>query len=143
MTFPAEQQEILTIGDPRLCTPAVAVPPSDLSSPETQALIDDLIATMRGAQGAGLAATQIGVAKQVCVIEVDNNPRYPYKPPIPLTVLVNPHLTALSGEQFLNNEGCLSVPGSRGDILRYTEIRVEALDRHGGPLDFTVRGLSA
>src|ERR1700733_13162717 len=143
MTFPAEQHEILTIGDPRLRTPAAPVPPSDLPSAEVQGLIDGLIATMRAAQGAGLAAPQIGVAKQVCVIEVDHNPRYPYKPPIPLTVLVNPRITVLSGEQFLNNEGCLSVPGFRGDILRYTEIRVEALDRHGGPLDFTVRGLSA
>jgi peptide deformylase len=143
MTFPAEQQEILTIGDPRLRRPGVAVSPSDIASVEVQALIDGLIATMRAAQGAGLAAPQIGVAKQVCVIEVDHNPRYPYKPPIPLTVLLNPRLTPLSGERFLNNEGCLSVPGYRGDVLRYTEIRVEALDRFGGALDFSVCGLSA
>jgi len=143
MTFPAEQHEILTIGDPRLRMPGVALSPSDLLSVEVQALIDGLITTMRAAQGAGLAAPQIGVAKRVCVIEVDNNPRYPYKPPIPLTVLVNPRLTPLHGEEFLNNEGCLSVPGLRGDVLRHTEIRVEALDRYGGPLDFTVCGLSA
>jgi peptide deformylase len=82
-------------------------------------------------------------AKRVCVIEVEDNPRYPYKPRIPLTVLLNPRLTPLSDSQFLNNEGCLSVPGMRGDIYRSTEIRVEGLDRQGGPLDFNVYGLSA
>ena len=98
---------------------------------------------MRAAHGAGLAANQIGVLKRVCVIEVENNPRYPYKPPIPLTVLVNPVLSPMSGELFDNNEGCLSVPDLRGNVLRHTEVRVEAFDRYGGPLDFVARGLSA
>jgi peptide deformylase len=143
MTFPPEQQEIVTIGDPRLRQPGAVVSPPEVHSAEVQELVDRLIATMRAAHGAGLAAPQIGVTKRVCVIEVDNNPRYPYKPPIPLTVLINPRVTPVSGEQFLNNEGCLSVPGFRGDVLRYTEIRVEALDRFGAPLDFPVCGLSA
>jgi peptide deformylase len=134
---------ILTIGDPRLRAPGLPVPPEEVGGAATQELIDRLIATMREAQGAGLAAPQIGVAKRVCVIEVDHNPRYPYKPQIPLTVLVNPRLTPLADEQFLNNEGCLSVPGIRGDVFRCTQLRVEGLDRFGGPLDFTVAGLSA
>ena len=86
---------------------------------------------------------EIGERMRLCVIEVDNNPRYPYKPRIPLTVLVNPTLTALSDERFVNNEGCLSVPGLRGDVERLTQIRVQALDRTGSKVDLTVRGLSA
>jgi peptide deformylase len=122
---------------------AVPVAPDRVLAAETQELIDQLIAAMRAAGGAGLAATQLGVARRVCVIEVDHNPRYPYKPQIPLTVLVNPTITPLTGEQFRNNEGCLSVPGFRGDVQRYTNVRVEALGRDGEPLDFAVRGLSA
>ena len=74
---------------------------------------------------------------------MDNNPRYPYKPAIPLTVLVNPEVTGLSEERFVNNEGCLSVPGLRGDVERLTQIRVNALDRTGSNVVMTVRGLSA
>jgi peptide deformylase len=137
------QQTILLIGDPRLRQVAAPVTPVGLAQPVTQVLIDELVETMRGAGGAGLAATQIGVALRICVIEVDHNPRYPYKPPIPLTILVNPVLIPLSDEEFENNEGCLSVPDVRGNVARNTEIRVSALDRSGAPLDFEVRGLSA
>jgi peptide deformylase len=134
---------ILVLGDPRLRQVATPVAADQLAAPETQDLIDSLIATMRGAGGAGLAATQIGVARRICVIEVDHNPRYPYKPPIPLTVLVNPIVTPLGDERFDNNEGCLSVPGLRGNVARWTEVRVRGLDRFGAALDFEVRGLSA
>jgi peptide deformylase len=137
------QRTILQIGDPRLRLVADEVVPDQVRSDPVQSLIDDLIDTMRGAHGAGLAASQIGVARRVCVIEVDHNPRYPYKPDIPLTILVNPVLTMLSDERFVNNEGCLSVPGLRGDVSRGTAIRVKALDRHGLPVDAVVRGLSA
>jgi peptide deformylase len=136
-------QPILLLGDPRLREVADAVSASQLAEPETQDLIDDLVDTMRSAGGAGLAAAQIGVGLRICAIEVDNNPRYPYKPPIPLTILVNPVLTPLTDELFENNEGCLSVPGVRGNVARFTEIRVQALDRLGASLDFEVRGLSA
>jgi peptide deformylase len=119
------------------------VDPADIASEEIQSIIDDLICTMRAANGAGLAATQIGVALQICVIEVGDNPRYPYKPQIPLTVLVNPRWTNVTDELFVNNEGCLSVPGMRGDVERFTEIRVHALDRDAKAMDFTVVGLSA
>jgi peptide deformylase len=119
------------------------VDPADIPSAAVQGIIDDLIVTMRAAGGAGLAATQIGVPMRICVIEVDNNPRYPYKPPIPLTILVNPTVTELSDERFVNNEGCLSVPGLRGDVERFTQVRVQALDRQGSAVDLTVRGLSA
>jgi peptide deformylase len=140
---PVATRTILLIGDPRLREVASPVPATALAEPATQRLIDELVATMRAAGGAGLAATQIGVPVRICVIEVDHNPRYPYKPPIPLTILVNPVLTPLTEELFENNEGCLSVPNVRGNVARRTEIAVSALDRFGGALEYEVRGLSA
>jgi peptide deformylase len=135
---------ILQVGDPRLRRPAQPVDPATIGTDDVQGVIDDLVATMRAANGAGLAATQIGVDLRICVIEVDHNPRYPYKPPIPLTILVNPLITPLTDEQFANYEGCLSVPGLRGMVNRLTEIRVTAnAGRSGAPLDFTVCGLTA
>ncbi len=136
-------RRILHLGEPQLRQRAEPVAPDDIPRAEVQHIIDDLITTMRSAGGAGLAATQIGETVRICVIEVDNNPRYPYKPPIPLTVLVNPTWVGLTEELFVNNEGCLSVPGLRGDVARLTQIRVHALDRNGAELDLTVRGLSA
>jgi peptide deformylase len=136
-------RRILHLGEPKLREVAVEVRPDEINSDLVQGVISDLISTMRAAGGAGLAATQIGESLRICVIEVDNNPRYPYKPPIPLTVLVNPIITSLTDERFINNEGCLSVPGMRGDVARSTQVRVQALDSAGSPLDFTVRGLSA
>jgi peptide deformylase len=132
-------RDILHIGHPVLREEAHPVDPADV-----QGLIDDLIDTMRAANGAGLAANQIGEPVQVCVIEVrPGNPRYPYKPEIPLTVLVNPQIEVLTRETFANYEGCLSVPGLRGVVDRAVEVRVRALDRDGEELDTVVRGLSA
>ena len=132
-------REILHIGNPVLRQQAAEVDPVDV-----QGLVDDLIDTMRAANGAGLAANQIGEPVQVCVIEVrPDNPRYPYKPAIPLTVLINPRLELLGSETFANYEGCLSVPNLRGVVDRAVEVRVRALDRHGQPIDRVVRGLSA
>ena len=136
-------RRILHVGEPALRCPAAAVDPADIPGATVQSVIADLICTMRGAQGAGLAATQIGESLRICVIEVEQNRRYPYKPPIPLTVLINPRWTALTDEVFVNNEGCLSVPGLRGDVARSTRIRVESLDQEGSRLDFSVAGLSA
>jgi peptide deformylase len=137
-------RDVVQIGHPVLRQQARPLPPSEIAAAGTQRLIDDLVDTMRAADGAGLAANQIGEAVQVCVAEVrPGNPRYPYKPPIPLTVLVNPQVEALTAETFANYEGCLSVPGLRGVVARAVEVRVRALDRHGDALDFVVRGLSA
>jgi len=115
----------------------------EIKSLEIQTFIDNLIETMRHANGAGLAATQVYNPIAICALEVNNNPRYPYKPKLPLTILINPILTPLSKETFSNYEGCLSVPNLRGRVHRHTEIRVQALDRQGQPLDFEVRGLTA
>jgi peptide deformylase len=137
-------RDILAIGHPVLRQQARPLAPDEVGAPGTQRLIDDLVDTMRDADGAGLAATQVGEAVQVCVAEVrPGNPRYPYKPVIPLTVLVNPVIEALTAETFPVYEGCLSVPGLRGVVERVVEVRVRALDRHSDPLDLVVRGLSA
>lgn len=136
-------RKIAQIGHPILRTPARPLSRQELQSPRLQELIDDLIATMHDADGAGLAAPQIYEPLQLCAIEVGNNPRYPYKPKIPLTVLVNPVLTPTTPETFSNFEGCLSVPNLRGRVERSLSVRVQAWDRHGQELDFVARGISA
>ncbi|MCZ7534092.1 MAG: peptide deformylase [Acidimicrobiia bacterium] len=128
------------IGDPVLRVPTTEV--TDFDAPEFQALVNDMIDTMADAQGAGIAANQVGVSMNVCVIGVEHNERYPYKPPIPLTVLVNPVITVLDDERWLNNEGCLSVP-IRGDLHRWMNISVVAQTRNGEPFEQIYRGLSA
>lgn len=136
---------ILQIGDPRLRQVSAPVAVEDIGSIQTQALIDTIIATMRNANGAGLAAPQIGAMVRICAVEVGDNPRYPYKPKIPLTVIVNPEIEILSddAQRFENFEGCLSVPNLRGRVLRHPHIRVRGLDRQGKPLDFEAKGISA
>jgi peptide deformylase len=134
---------VATIGHPLLREWAQPVEPETLDDAETQAFVDDLIETMRYYNGAGLAAPQVMSPRRIVAIEVHANPRYPYKPDIPLTVLVNPEIEALTDETFANNEGCLSVPGLRGVTQRSVEIGVRALDRHGGAWEQEVRGLSA
>ncbi len=136
-------RKIASVGHPILRQRARAVEPSDLATPRIQTLIDDLIDTMRDANGAGLAATQIYEVLRICVIEVGNNPRYPYKPKIPLTILINPVITSRSSETFLNFEGCLSVPNLRGRVERFAQIHVDALSRDGEALSFDANGISA
>jgi peptide deformylase len=136
--------EIREMGDPVLRERAAEVSAEELASAETQQLIDDMVETMRAANGAGLAAPQVGVAKRIAVIEVrEGNPRYPYKPPIPLTVIVNPELTPIGDATFATNEGCLSMPNVRGDLERFESVGVRYLDRDGAPHESTRRGLTA
>lgn len=136
-------RKIAVLGNPVLRQVSRPVSAEELRSPQIQALIDDMIETMRDAEGAGIAAPQVYEPLRICVLEVKKNARYPYKPPIPLTVLVNPELTILTDERFDNYEGCLSVPNLRGLVPRAPHLRVRAWDRHGQPLDFEARGLSA
>ena len=136
--------EIREMGDPVLRQEARTVSPEELASADVQRLIDDMIETMRAANGAGLAAPQVGVLLRIAVIEVrPGNPRYPYKPPIPLTVIVNPELTPLDEAAFATNEGCLSMPNLRGDLLRFENVGVRYLDREGVAHEETRRGLTA
>ena len=133
---------ILSIGHPALRQRARDVERDDVAGPELVHLIEDLIDTMRYANGAGLAATQIGVPLRVIVMEVTKNPRYPYKPPIPLTVAINPTIHVLDDETVEINEGCLSVP-LRGEVTRHVNIAVRYLDRDGNDHDEVKRGLTA
>jgi peptide deformylase len=137
----AEPLRILEVGDPILRERAREVAVGEL--PALQGLIDDMIATMRAAGGAGLAANQVGELHRILVAEVDHNPRYPYKPPLPLTVMVNPVVEPLGPDTIPIIEGCLSVPGLRGELDRHAAIRVRYLDRDGAPREDTFEGLTA
>jgi peptide deformylase len=135
--------KIAHIGHPVLRQIARNLSLDELKGERIQAFVDDLVETMHDANGAGLAANQVYEPVAICAIHVENNPRYPYKPKIPLTILVNPELELCSEETFLNYEGCLSVPNLRGEVARSVHIRVRGLDRHGKPLEFEAKGLSA
>ena len=136
-------RKIAQIGHPVLRQRAREVTREELATPAMQQFIDDLVETMRDADGAGLAAIQVYEPIRICAVEVRNNPRYPYKPQIPLTILVNPVLTPVGEEQFSNYEGCLSVPNLRGMVKRFVHLRVKAWDRHGTPIEEVVHGLKS
>ena len=131
--------KVARLGHPVLRQLAAPVPLGRIRSAETQRLIDDMIETMREYNGAGLAAPQVHVLQQICVIEVHGNPRYPDAPAIPLTVLINPVVTALTEETEDGWEGCLSVPDMRGLGPRATSVRLEALDREGNHVDVVAK----
>lgn len=135
--------KIAQIGHPVLRQRAREVTQEELATPAMQRFIDDLIETMRDASGAGLAAIQVYEPVRIFAVEVENNPRYPYKPKIPLTVLVNPVIEPLTEETFENYEGCLSVPNLRGVVDRFAEVRVTGWDRRGEPFERVCRGLTA
>ena len=135
-------REILKMGDPRLLRMAQEVPQFDTDA--LHLLVTDLLDTMRAANGAGLAAPQIGVDLQVVLFGSDErNPRYPDRPLVPRTVLVNPTITPIGDEQELDWEGCLSVPGLRGVVPRWGRIRYTGWDAFGDPIDRTVDGFHA
>ncbi len=127
--------KVARLGHPVLRQKALPVPLGDIRLSETQRLIDDMVETMREYNGAGLAAPQVHVLKQICVIEVNENPRYPEAPSIPLTVLVNPVLTPMTEEMEDGWEGCLSVPDMRGMVPRLTSVRLDAFDREGRQIE--------
>ena len=134
-------RDVLKMGDPRLLT--AALPVEDFASAELAQLIVDMHDTMRALNGAGLAAPQIGVGLQVVIFEVSSNPRYPDAESVPFTVLINPLLTSLSDELEEGWEGCLSVPGMRGLVPRYTALRYQGFDAAGQPIDRSVSAFHA
>ncbi len=135
-------QPILKMGDPRLLR--VAQPVKQFNTPELRALLTDLQDTMQAANGAGLAAPQIGVDLQVVIFgSGEFNPRYPDAPVVPRTVLINPVLTPLSDDEEEGWEGCLSVPGMRGVVPRFKRLRYQGFDEAGQPIDRTVEGFHA
>jgi peptide deformylase len=137
-------REVAEIGDPVLRERARELGPEEIASPEIQQLIDDLIETKRATHGAGIAANQVGEAVRVAIVEVgEGNPRYPYKPPHPLTVIINPTIEPLDEAMVEINEGCLSVPDLRGSLERRLAVRVRYLDRDGTEHEEVKRGLTA
>jgi peptide deformylase len=134
-------REVLKMGDPRLL--AVAEPVVEFGSPELGALLADMQDTMRDLNGAGLAAPQIGVGLRGVIFGFEDNPRYPDADSVPFTVLINPVLTPLSEVLDEGWEGCLSVPGMRGLVPRYRELRYTGFDAAGAPLDRTVKDFHA
>jgi peptide deformylase len=135
--------KVARLGHPVLRKPAAPVPLDEIRAPEIQRLIDDMIETMREYDGVGLAANQVHVSRQVCVIEVRANPRYPEAPEISLTALVNPMLTPMGSDQEDSWEGCLSVPDLRGIVPRHVAVRLEAHGRDGQPIDLVAKDFFA
>jgi peptide deformylase len=134
-------RRILKMGEPSLLQPSVPV--TEFGTAELAALLADMDDTMKAADGAGIAAPQIGVNLQVVIFESANNPRYPDAPPVPRTVLINPVLTPLGDEMEAGWEGCLSVPGLRGEVPRYKHLRYEGYDQNGQFFAREVEGFHA
>lgn len=129
------------MGDPRLLQAARPVERFDTA--ELHSLVADMNDTMRAFNGAGLAAPQIGAGLQVAIFGVDHNPRYPDAEPVPFTVLINPVLEPVSSEVAEDWEGCLSVPGMRGLVPRYRQLRYRGRDQYGRRIDRTVSDFHA
>jgi peptide deformylase len=134
-------REVLRMGHPVLRERAKPV--DKFGTPELRALLEDMKETMAAKTGAGLAAPQIGVSQRVVIFGVDENPRYPDAEPVPFTVLVNPKLVMLTREVEDDWEGCLSVPGMRGIVPRYTKLRYSGFDIEGNPIERVAEGFHA
>lgn len=132
---------VLKMGDPRLFE--VSTPVAAFDTPELHALVADMRDTMAALNGAGLAAPQIGVGWRVVIFGIEHNPRYPDAETVPFTVLVNPELEPIGEERDMAWEGCLSVPGMRGVVPRYTRLRYRGFDACGGSIDREVEGFHA
>jgi len=133
--------EVLKMGDARLLKQAAPV--TEFDTPELHQLVSDMTDTMRSLNGAGLAAPQIGVGLQLVLFEVIENPRYPDVECIPLTILINPVLEPIGDEMEEGWEGCLSIPGMRGLVPRYTRLRYGGFDAYGNAIDREVGGFHA
>jgi len=132
---------VLRLGDPRLFQPASEV--GEFNHPELDALIENMFDTMTAEEGVGLAAPQIGVGLRVVIFGFENNSRYPDNDAVPKTILINPQITPLLEEKEDGWEGCLSVPGMRGVVSRYTHIRYTGFDATGESIDVTATGFHA
>ncbi|MDB6041812.1 MAG: peptide deformylase [Gammaproteobacteria bacterium] len=133
-------RSVLKMGAPLLKQVALPVARFDA---DLEALVTDMDDTMRALSGAGIAAPQIGVSLRVVIFELRENPRYPHVAPVPYTVLVNPVLTPLGADEDEGWEGCLSVPGLRGLVPRFHQLRYQGFDQHGVAIDRTVEGFHA
>jgi len=135
--------KVARLGHPVLRSITKNLAPKEITTPETQRLIDNMVETMKEYDGVGLAAVQVHVSTQIAVLEVADNPRYPQKPEVPLTVLINPKIEPLSEETEEDWEGCLSIIEMRGKVPRYKEIKVVGFNSEGKKLDFIASGFHA
>jgi len=135
--------KVAHLGHPVIRTPTATIDPQQIETPEFQGLLDDMVETMREYSGVGLAAPQVHLSIQVAVLEVEQHPRYPDMPRVPLTFLINPRLTVLDASTVEDWEGCLSIPEMRGVVPRFKQLRVTALGRKGEPLDFVASDFHA
>jgi peptide deformylase len=134
-------KKILRMGEPLLFKPADPV--AEFGTVELEQLIQDMFDTMHAAGGVGLAAPQIGVGLQVVIFGFEKSERYPNADSVPQTILINPVITPLGDEEELGWEGCLSVPGLRGEVPRHLRIRYQGFDPSGQPIDRSVEGFHA
>jgi peptide deformylase len=134
-------RQVLKMGDPLLFQ--IAQPVREFDTPQLHALIADMFDTMAALNGAGLAAPQIGVSERIVIFGVEANPRYPEVEPVPTTVLINPIIELSSQETEEGWEGCLSVPGMRGVVNRYTRLRYTGFDQRGRPIEREASGFHA
>ena len=135
--------DIIEIGHPTLREVATEVSVDEIKSTAVQEFIDSLIETKRAANGAGIAANQVDNTWRIFVVEVANNPRYPYKPEYPLCVMINPEITYLTEDRFESFEGCLSIPNLRGVVHRCPVVKVSGYNREAEAVEFEVKGISA
>lgn len=132
---------VLRLGDPRLLNVADEV--TEFNTPELNTIIENMFDTMEAENGAGLAAPQIGVGLRIAIFGFDNNPRYPESAAVPKTILINPTIKNLSNKKENDWEGCLSVPGMRGMVSRFSQIRYTGFDATGAPIDVNAEGFHA
>ena len=135
--------EVVKMGNPLLREISGMVAVKNIVSQDFQQFIDNLVETMQAESGAGIAAPQVGVLKRVFAMEMKENSRYPDKETFPLSIVINPEIEFLSDEKTDSWEGCLSIPGIRGMLLRYKHIRLSGLDRNGHRFETDLNGFEA
>lgn len=135
--------DVIKMGNPRLREVCSQISSLAINTPEFQKFVDDLIETQRAEDGAGIAASQVDVPFRVFTMEMNENPRYPNKKSFPLLIAINPEIEPISNTKIESWEGCLSIPGIRGQLPRYKQIRLNALDRNGKPYAIELDGFAA
>ena len=134
---------VVKMGNPLLRKKSIEVSKEEIHSKEFQTFLNNLVETMRDKNGAGIAAPQVGLLKRVFAIEMENNPRYPEKESFPIEIVINPTITPVGEELQDSWEGCLSIPGIRGKLKRYSKINMQGLDRNGKPFEKEFSGFAA
>jgi peptide deformylase len=135
--------KVARLGHPVIRAAAHPVDPAAIKTPEFQRLLEDMVETMHEYSGVGLAAPQVHLSLQIAVLEVENHPRYPDMPKVPLSFLINPVVTVTDASEVDEWEGCLSIPDMRGRVPRYKQLRVTGLGRDGEALDFIANDFHA